>query len=73
MSKELIEQMLNEGVCPSCGSEIQMDEEKLTIYRCSENQDHFLLEVDFGSDGNTITAKLNGQPVDEEAVRSLNW
>lgn len=73
MSRDLIVKMLENGSCPVCNAEVEMDEQKLTIYKCVEDPTHFTLEVDFGPDGNSITAKLNGTPVSQEDIKSISW
>ncbi len=73
MNRDLITKMLETGTCPVCGGEIEMDDQKLTIYKCTSDPTHFTLEVDFGEDGNTISAKLNGENVSQSDLETIAW
>ncbi|MHA2503833.1 MAG: hypothetical protein ACXAE3_13315 [Candidatus Kariarchaeaceae archaeon] len=71
MTTQAIKEVLENGVCPVCQSEVITDEQ-MKEYMCENDRNHFHLELSFHG-GEKISAKLNGKPVDQDDLDQIDW
>ena len=71
MTTQPIKEVLDSGTCPECNGNIITDD-TMRKYYCEADQTHFQLEITFHG-GETITAILNGVPVDQDELNELDW
>jgi len=66
-----IKKVLSTGECPKCQATVDSDDE-MTTFICTEDRTHFELRVTFHG-GEKITATLNGEAVEEEKLKEIEW
>ncbi len=71
MTTQPIKDVLDSGECSVCKAAIITDD-TMRKYFCENDPTHFLLEIEFHG-GESITAKLNGKPVDQAELDQLDW